>query len=352
MKIKTCNNCGNQVSDNSNYCQKCGGSTFTQNVPVKQSNPSLVHRLLYWEYDGGYVLAKSKLLGIASFLVMTLTVPFTNIPGMIVVALILSLLIFLIAYIAHKILPGPSEAKLTHNDYNPVIDLIHLIFYWQNKNTGEFVVSKTKCITFVIFILFTAFAMFNLFAPSLFAAILFSSFFSLIAFLLGYGIHKLTNPNPTRPVREIHEVEKVSEVKEEPETGMDIVPEYLEYKNHIEELKNDFDSKAADTRDLIEKRFEPPQLTYTRFIGVVDKSSDVFNHQFESAMNMINLAGEYSAKIDNELKSKIKILTSIIDKLEDLESELVVTMDDANEDEVNNLFDEMSDLVKSVKDYE
>jgi hypothetical protein len=67
---------------------------------------------------------------------------------------------------------------------------------------------------------------------------------------------------------------------------------------------------------------------------------------------MINLASEYSPKIENEIKNKIDILENISSKLDDLTNELVITMSEGSDEDINNLFDEMSDLVKSVKDYE
>ena len=67
---------------------------------------------------------------------------------------------------------------------------------------------------------------------------------------------------------------------------------------------------------------------------------------------MIDLASEHSAKIENEIKTRIKVLENISAKLDDLTNELVINMSDDNDEDIHNLFDEMSDLVKSVKDYE
>ena len=93
-------------------------------------------------------------------------------------------------------------------------------------------------------------------------------------------------------------------------------------------------------------------MTYTRFIGVVDKSTKMFNTQVDSAMTMINLASEYSPKIENEVNSKIGIMEIIIDKLDDLTNELVLTMEKSSDEDVNNLFEDMSDLINSVNDYD
>ena len=122
--------------------------------------------------------------------------------------------------------------------------------------------------------------------------------------------------------------------------------------SEIEDMISEYKVKEAHTRNLIEKRFEPPQLTYSRFIGVVDKSTKMFNHQSDSALTMINLANDYSPKIENEIKSKISVLRQIISKLDDLTNELVLTMEKSDDDEINSLFDDMSNLINSVNDYD
>ena len=80
-----------------------------------------------------------------------------------------------------------------------------------------------------------------------------------------------------------------------------------------------------------------------------------FFKEADSAQSMIDLSDEYSDKIASELKNKIKTLESIIGKLNDLQSELIISISNADDDgdeEIKNLIDEMNDLIDSVKDYE
>ncbi|MBR3139986.1 MAG: hypothetical protein IKF11_03855, partial [Methanobrevibacter sp.] len=63
-------------------------------------------------------------------------------------------------------------------------------------------------------------------------------------------------------------------------------------------------------------------------------------------------ANDYSPKIENEIKSKISVLRQIISKLDDLTNELVLTMEKSDDNEINNLFDDMSNLINSVNDYD
>ena len=98
------------------------------------------------------------------------------------------------------------------------------------------------------------------------------------------------------------------------------------YGDKINKLKNEFDSKQENVKDLIEKRFSPPQITYDKFMNSVKKCNDVFNSQYESASNIINLATRDTPKIDMELEGKINALESIIKYIDDLTNELLINM--------------------------
>ena len=50
-------------------------------------------------------------------------------------------------------------------------------------------------------------------------------------------------------------------------------------------------------------------------------------------------------------KSKIEVLKSIIQKIDDLSNELVLAMDSSDDHDVDNLIGDMENLIKSVKDY-
>ncbi|WP_405308882.1 hypothetical protein [Methanobrevibacter sp.] len=125
------------------------------------------------------------------------------------------------------------------------------------------------------------------------------------------------------------------------------------YADEIEDLKASYDSKESAVRKLIEKRFEPPQITYERFMTIIDKSHDLFYHEAESALNITQLAVEDTPRVKNELENKINTLKSIIDQIEDLTNELVINIssDDKSDDDVKNLVDDMENLIDSVKDY-
>ena len=125
------------------------------------------------------------------------------------------------------------------------------------------------------------------------------------------------------------------------------------YKKDINDLKILFDVKKEVVRDLIEKRFEPPQITYDKFISMIDKSEKLFNTQYETGLNIINLAIEDTPRIREEINNKINAMKAIIDQIENLTNELVINIndDEKTDSEVKNLLEDMENLIDSVKKY-
>ncbi len=368
MPKKTCNQCGEKVDINANFCPSCKSQSFTTEAVVvrKPDEPdSLKHKLLYWNYDGEYVLSKSKITGISVFLLIFLSGLTTNIIASIFIgALIFGTLAFLIGCVFHFIKGKPSDAVLKYNDYGFLEDIFHLFFFWQNKNTGEFVPSKTKIISFVIFLIFCLLSVIQYNEYTLLVIVLVGLFFEVPVFLIGCGIHKLTNPNPTNPNRlppkeppkKLPEKEgiksKVEKTIRRQPPKPEVIPKFVQYEDQIKDLKSEYSAKEKVARELIEKRFTPPQITYTRFISIVDKATEVFNKESESALNILHLASEDSPRIDTEIENKIGVMNSIIDKIEDLTNELVLSMDSSKDDDAKYLIDDMENLISSVKDYD
>ncbi|WP_298535185.1 hypothetical protein [uncultured Methanobrevibacter sp.] len=130
---------------------------------------------------------------------------------------------------------------------------------------------------------------------------------------------------------------------------------YSYYKKQVEELKKTYETKEEKVLELLEKKFPNGQMTYGRFRGEVDVCRVNFFKEAESAENMINLSDEYSEKIADALKEKISTLQSIVAKMNNLQSELIISIsngDDGSNEEIDNLIKEMNDLIDSVKDYD
>lgn len=125
------------------------------------------------------------------------------------------------------------------------------------------------------------------------------------------------------------------------------------YEKETHNLKVLFDVKEDVVRDLIEKRFEPPQITYDKFMSSIDSCHKLFYQEADAAQNIIRLAAEDTPRVQSELKSKMDVMKRIIDQIEELTNELVINISskDGSTEEVSDLLDNMENLIDSVKEY-
>jgi len=142
-------------------------------------------------------------------------------------------------------------------------------------------------------------------------------------------------------------------VQEEPVVDDIGVESLKRYEKKVNNLKVVFEVKEEVVRDLIEKRFAPPQLTYDKFINIVDSAHKLFYRQADAASSIINLAAEDTPRVQDEIESKISSMNTIIDQIERLTNELVINIinETGASEDVANLLDDMENLIDSVKDY-
>lgn len=169
-----------------------------------------------------------------------------------------------------------------------------------------------------------------------------------------YRIFNLNAYQNTAKRRFIPKSKREETVVQEEPVVEDIGVESLKrYEKKVNNLKVVFEVKEEVVRDLIEKRFAPPQLTYDKFINIVDSAHKLFYRQADAASSIINLAAEDTPRVQDEIESKISSMNTIIDQIERLTNELVINISNetgASED-VANLLDDMENLIDSVKDY-
>ncbi|WP_405303294.1 zinc-ribbon domain-containing protein [Methanobrevibacter sp.] len=371
MSGKICEKCGKNVDDTDKFCPYCGSSQFIQvdsvpsnssSLPTKKisQNNDLIHNLLYWSYDEGYIFSKTKLITILTFMAFVFSI-FTGPPfAILLLGLIFSIFFYVIGFCIHKILRNdkPSKNVLEHNDYGLVEDLKNALLCWQNKNTGEFVFSKTKIF---ILLIFFSFVLFSSFAPtaSLLVCLTIGLIFAVPSAIIGYAIHKLTNNNPT-PKRVVEKPKpqidsKGDDKKPEVQTAAKTLEKHANFKTHqsqLNALRDEYNIKEKRLRDLTAKRFEPPQLTYNKFISTVDNCTKIFNEKADSIQSIINLDIDDSKRVEDEIKSGMEVLKSLIGKIDELTDELVLNMDKSDDANVKELFDDMEVLIDSVKRYD
>ena len=88
-------------------------------------------------------------------------------------------------------------------------------------------------------------------------------------------------------------------------------------------------------------------------MSVIDSCHKLFNHQADSATSIIEMAPEYSERLDETVKDKISIMDSINDEMNNLIEELIIHDGDTekSDEDLKELFANMDNLINSVKDY-
>jgi len=125
------------------------------------------------------------------------------------------------------------------------------------------------------------------------------------------------------------------------------------YEKQAHELENLYKIKEKIALELIEKRFTPPQITYDKFIGIINSCNHIFYNQSKSALDIIKVSTSHTSRVDEELKKKLDILKSIIKKVDELTNELAINLSNTEQssDDVKDLLEDMEKLVDSVKEY-
>ena len=103
-----------------------------------------------------------------------------------------------------------------------------------------------------------------------------------------------------------------------------------------------FESKEKIAREMIEKKFQAPQITNSKFNGVLDECHDVVVSQIE-ILNALTPTD----KTKFEIESRKKLIKQVISKIDDLTNELILS----EESNLEVVIEEMDNLINSVKEY-
>lgn len=176
-----------------------------------------------------------------------------------------------------------------------------------------------------------------------------------IPLLYLYYIFNLKRYEPKTPKKNVDKVES----SQKPTQAQNISNEAFEiqslkkYEKETNDLKVVFDVKEEVVRDLIKKRFEPPQITYDRFISAVDSCHKLFYIQVDAVENITKWAGEDSPRVEKELDNKINTMKKIIDQIEGLTNELVINLSskESSDEDVKSILGDVENLIDDVKEY-
>ena len=122
------------------------------------------------------------------------------------------------------------------------------------------------------------------------------------------------------------------------------------YVDEVDRLEQEYNIKQSRATELVNKLFDPNHMSYDKFSSAITRSNQLFANQVIIARKMLEFDDETQI-IEHEIVNKIKTLKSFIDKMGNLTDELVIQMSSNKEDneDIENLFDEMDDLINSEK---
>lgn len=152
---------------------------------------NIKYLLFYWQVNGGYILSKTKVITLFIF-ISSIIDWFISGNFAIFLDTITAVALFGVGFAFHMILKNdkPSENVVNHTDNGLIIDLMQLLFYWQDKETGEYEVSITKTLSIIAAVivgLYYNIATANLIILKTFGA---SLVIVLPIFTIGYIIHR------------------------------------------------------------------------------------------------------------------------------------------------------------------
>lgn len=125
------------------------------------------------------------------------------------------------------------------------------------------------------------------------------------------------------------------------------------YDAKIDELEKEYNIKQSRATELVEKLFDPNHMAYERFSASITKSNNLFDIQVGIARKMAEIDANDNPFVVKEMEGKLNTLQTFIDKMDDLTNELIIHLSSnkKDNDDINNLFNDMDDLIDSVKDY-
>ncbi|MBR0270824.1 MAG: hypothetical protein IJQ68_02365 [Methanobrevibacter sp.] len=307
---------------------------------------NIINLLFYWSENNRYVFSRTKFITWIIFLVTFIS--FIDMPPIefgLFFSLLIALFAFLFGFIIHKL------AGLDSSFYTGGLgeDIKHFLLYWYTGR--KFRLAKTKIVTLAIIVIGILNAIGTFISGenggySLGVLIVYVMI-AMIAFAIGFIIHKLISKDET-PVPDKSNTDVVRE-----ENTIQVLDEiYSPHLTKANELKRQYDEKELKTKELINAKFAPPQITYDKFMAVIDNCHKIFADQYDSLVNLIKFTNEDSVRIDSEINDKMANMNAIIDKLDDLSSELVINMSKTNDDDLHNVLGDMESLISSINDYE
>jgi hypothetical protein len=136
------------------------------------------------------------------------------------------------------------------------------------------------------------------------------------------------------------------------------VPAYRDELNSLMVTTDFYDSGNKLAKEHIAKKFPPPQITYSKYMGELKESEEVFVKIICKSADLMSVSASYSTKSPetDEMLMKLKQQTqALTNKIEALITALIKNKE-SQKDDTNDKFEEqasdMDELIDAIKDYD
>lgn len=119
----------------------------------------------------------------------------------------------------------------------------------------------------------------------------------------------------------------------------------------LNELKDLYDSKEKVVIKILQKKFDENEMSYKRFILLIDKCHEMIYDEIKDAFNLISYTSYRPDYIEIIFKNHFEKIEKIIDKIDELMNNLVINERKNSTSEYKSLLEDMDSLNKSVYEY-
>lgn len=133
---------------------------------------------------------------------------------------------------------------------------------------------------------------------------------------------------------------------------MDFIP--INYQKEffvLKELKDLYDSKEKVVIKILQKKFDENEMSYKRFIILIDKCHEMIYDEIKDAFNLISYTSYSPDYIEIIFKKHFEKIEKIIEKIDELMNNLIMNERKNSTSEYKSLLEDMDSLNKSVYEY-
>lgn len=112
--------------------------------------------------------------------------------------------------------------------------------------------------------------------------------------------------------------------------------------------------KKKKALNLINKSFNPKEITYSRFVEQINRNHEIFYKKVDLALELNSLIDDSPDGIEDKLEKTIEVLEGMLEQLKSLIVEFIINpiYDKKSEEEIKSLHEEMDNLINSIKNYQ